>query len=502
MEIVKYYNIDTLVNLSTIKFSASQDDTLYITYSNPTSQQGTPDIPWNSVCSIASVNQIYTHGKFYFPGKSGYAGSVYGVQWNTKDPSPECTRIGNMSLHATLPVQSQMVGGTMTDEGRFTEFSNQSDWTSETRDGSIGQVMVRIPRFWWKFETIGDFNRVLMSAIPVIGFKEVPEQYVSAYEASLQRSTNKLSSVVNSDPDYRGGNNNASWDNEDTAGYNGESHRSLLGRPVTYKSLTDFRTYARNRNVQEDTDWNCMMYLTQKVLYWLYVTEYATLNSQKAYNSQIDSNGFHQGGLGGGVTNWSNSAWSSFNNYYPFIPCGWTDEFGNTTGVKDYVVKNSSGSSSLTTSVPRYRGIENPFGHIWQWTDGVLVNVQSNNSGGKSLIYTCYDPVSFSSTLTDNYEYIGDEYRRSTYFTKLTFGSNGDITVDSSSVTGSSTSYYCDYHYVSIPSSGTSLRGLLFGGSSLNGATSGFVFSHSNHVPSATRAYFGSRLCFKSQSGA
>jgi hypothetical protein len=501
MEIVKYYNIDTLVNLSTIKFSASEDDTSYITYSNLTSQQGTPDIPWNSVCSIASVNQIYTHGKFYFPGKSGYAGSVYGVQWNTKDPSPECTRIGNMSLHATLPVQSQMVGGTMTDEGVFTEFSNQSDWTSETRDGSIGQVMVRIPRFWWKFETIGDFNRVLMSAVPVIGFKMVPEQYVSAYEASLQRSTNKLSSVVNSDPDFRGGYNQSAWDNEDTAGYNGESHRSLLGRPATRISLTNFRAYARNRKANL-TEWNCMTYEIQRALYWLYVVEYATLNSQKAYNAALSTEGYRQGGLGAGVTNWNGNAWNSFNGNNPFIPCGWTDEFGNTTGVKNYVVKNASGSSLLTTSVPRYRGIENPFGHIWKWIDGVLVNVQSNNSGGKSLIYTCYDPVSFSSTLTDNYEYIGDEYRRSTYFTKLTFGSNGDITADSSSVTGSSTSYYCDYHYVNIPSSGTSLRGLPFGGSSYHGAYSGFVASASNRVPSYTHALVGSRLCFKSQSDA
>lgn len=495
MEYVKYYNIDTLVNLSTIKFSASQDDTSYITYSNLTPQQGTSDIPWNSICSIASVGQIYTHGKFYFPGKSGYTGSVYGVQWNTKDPSPECTRIGNMSLHATLPVQSQMVGGTMTDEGVFTEFSNQSDWTSETRDGSIGQVMVRIPRFWWKFETIGDFNRVLMSAIPVIGFKEVPMHYVSAYEASLDRTNLKLSSVVNNTAQYRGGNNKSAWDNEDTAGYNGESHRSLLGRPATSISLTNFRTYARNRNA-EDTRWNCMMYLTQKVLYWLYVTEYATLNSQKAYNAALSTEGYRQGGLGDGVTNWNDSAWGSFNGYYPFIPCGWTDEFGNATGVKNYVVKNASGSSLLTTSVPRYRGVENPFGHIWQWTDGVLVNIQSNGSGGKSLIYTCYNPASFSSTLTANYEYIGDELRSSKYFTKLTFGENGDITADSSSVTGSSSTYYCDYHYTSIPSSGTSLRGLRFGGSTIRGATSGFVYSSSAYVPSSTIADIGSRLCF------
>jgi hypothetical protein len=64
-------------------------------------------------------------------------------------------------------------------------------------------------------------------------------------------------------------------------------------------------------------------------------------------------------------------------------------------------------------------------------------------------------------------------------------------------VGGGATSYWCDYAYQSIPSSGVSLRCVLFGGDAFFGARAGFGYSFSNHAPSGTYANFGSRLCFK-----
>ena len=487
MKSIKYYNIDTLTDLYAVKFSGDSTDSTYFTYSNTTPQSGTPDIPWHSVCSVSSVNQIYSHGKFYFPGKSGYSGTVYGVQWDTTDPNPDCVRIGNMSLHATLPIQSKIVGGLMLDDGTFNEFENQSDWTSYTRDGSLGQVMVRIPAFWIKFETLEDIYRVLMSSEPVIGFKKVKEMYCSAYEASLDRTNLKLSSVVNNTAQYRGGNNNSDWDSEDTAGNGGESHRSLLGRPATKISLTDFRTYARNRG---SSAWNCYFYLMHKILYWLFVTEYATLNSQKAFNASLDSNGFHQGGLGDGVSDWIETTWESFNGKYPLIPCGVTDNYGNTTYSKSYSVYDGSGNVIKTFAVPRYRGIENPFGHIWKHTDGILVNVTASTSD----IYTTDDPNEFNSTSYVDYDFVGYEWRNSDYqyVKELHLGGNGDITAKSG--VGSSSSYYCDAHYTTVESTG--LRAVLFGGYASIGTNAGLVFSNSNNAPSHTSAYIGSRLCY------
>lgn len=491
---VKHIHIEDMSTIVQHSFSTTPADDYIVTVDNMIVRAGTPTIKYHDVCYCKPINCIYTHGQFYGEAHIDnyqYVGSMYGVQWDTADPTPECTRIGNLSLHVTLPIQSQMIGGTMADDGTFTPFASTTDWTSETRDGSAGQVMVKIPLHYRKFEFDGTVVRLMMSATPVIGFTAVPEQYVSAYEASLQRSTLKLSSVVNTSTDYRGGDNNSAWDSEDTSGYNGESHRTLLGRAATQISLTNFRTYARNRNTNT-TEWNCNTYEIQRALYWLYVCEYATLNSQKAYDASTTSEGYRKGGLGDGVTTWDGTSWSNHNAYYPLVPCGWTDTLGNLSGVRDYTVYNASGTALKTFAVPRYRGIENPWGHLWKHTDGVLVNVISGDDG-ISQVFATDDPADFSSTSYAAYRLVGNEMRNTDYIKTLHLGDYGDITALGGN--GNSTNYYCDYHYADTSSS--SLRAVLFGGTTLSGARCGFVYSNPGDAPSFSIAYVGSRLCFK-----
>ena len=93
-----------------------------------------------------------------------------------------------------------------------------------------------------------------MSLVPIAGYKKINKMYVSAYEATVQRSTNKLASVCSTDVDYRGGNNNASYDG---------TYRSFLGLPATDISLNGFRTYARNRG---SVEWNSNLYRLHKML--------------------------------------------------------------------------------------------------------------------------------------------------------------------------------------------------------------------------------------------
>jgi len=80
------------------------------------------------------------------------------------------------------------------------------------------------------------------------------------------------------------------------------------------------------------------------------------------------------------------------------------------------------------------------------------------------------------------------------YVKELVFGEFGDIMP--AVVGGGSTTYWADYHYTNIPSSGTVLRGVLFGGIAADGANAGFGSAHSDNAPSRTNAYLGSRLCF------
>ena len=408
---------------------------------------------------------------------------AYGVMWDTANPSPNLTRIGNMRNHALLPVQSAMIGGVLADDGTFTPFDNQADWTQATqaRDGSDGQVMVQLPQHWRRCEKSGTYNIVMISPIAIPGYVEVRQQYVSAYEATLQHSTSKLCSVNNAAADYRGGQNDASWDG---------TYRTLLNRPITNFNLAEFRTFARNR--ANNTKWNCLTYEAVRTIYWLFVTEYATLNSQADFNSALDANGFRQGGLGIGVSDWPGDAWNAFNGYSPLIPCGILDEYGSGTAIKNFSVYNADTTLAHTFSCNKYRGIEMPFAHIWKYVDGVLVNVESGD--GVSTVYATTDTSYFSSTSFANYAEICNSYRVDSYIKDIVFNKEGDIFAISPN--GNSTSYYCDQYWGANLPSTTELRAWRFGGTASHGARCGLACSLSDYSVGYRYRYVGSRLCF------
>lgn len=410
----------------------------------------------------------------------------YGIEFDTTISSPSCTRIGNVALHKTLPIQSRMRGCLLDDDGKVVEYLDPRDWTGNDRTGQRGQVMVEIPMHYRKCETDGTKRRVRLSEHPLPGYHQVPQMYVSAYEASIERSTGKLCSVVNAGTDYRGGNNEASWDG---------TYRSLLGRPVTAISRTAFRTAARKRK-SGSSEWNCYLYQVHKALFWLFTVEYATLNSQAAFNAELTSEGYRQGGLGAGVSDWSGSDWSNFNGYYPFVPCGHTDTLGNSTGVVAYTAYNADGSELKTSNVPRYRGVENPFGHIWKWTDGINVRIsptEANGGDNLSKVFVCEDPSKLNDTNYNGYKHVGNEAREKGYVKEIIFGEEGEIMP--SLVGGGSTQFFCDYHYTNIPTT-EALRGVLFGGYANDGASGGLASASSGNSPSLSYTSIGSRLCF------
>ena len=264
----------------------------------------------------------------------------YGVQINVNVADTALTRVGRPELHVTLPVQSLMRRCLINDSGEVVTYLHPTDSTKTdtgaTADltGTTGQVMVEIPKHYRKFEFDGTIITALISLYNLPGFHEVPKMYISAYEATIDRtasSTPKLASVVNKTANFRGGNNNSAWDG---------TYRSLLGLPATQTSLTNFRKYARNRGEAglNGCGWNCNLYAAQVAMYWLYVIEYANRNCQAAYNAEPTSEGYKQGGLGDGVTTLNGSKWNTYNSYYPFVPCGFTNSLGNRTGIVEFTM--------------------------------------------------------------------------------------------------------------------------------------------------------------------
>lgn len=406
---------------------------------------------------------------------------AYGVEWDTASSSPDGVRVGNMQLHRELPVQSKMRRCLLDRDGGVKEYlDNELSWGGSYLDYA---VMTEIPEHWYKLYFNGTKFRKMLSEIPLPGYKHVDKFYISTYEARMYRTDNLLCSAAGaselSDPNstnFRGGDNTAEWD---------DTYRSLLGRPVTNLTRDQFRQAARKRG----SGWEMYTYNAHKTLFWLFAVEYATLDSQKPFNAQKDANGFAQGGLGPGPTQMTN--WANFNNTNPLIPCGYTNEFGNGSGEKAYVVKNASGGTHATLMANRYRGIENPFGHIWKYTDGANIQVTTGDAG-LSILWTTDDPSNFSDTSYTGYDKKGNICRTNGYAKKMLLGEDGDIVA--TEVGGSSSTYWCDYYYTYT--SANRMQMVLVGGSADGGSDAGLGSVRTKGAPSVANRNFGSRLCF------
>lgn len=403
---------------------------------------------------------------------------AYGVEWDTASSSPDGVRVGNMQLHRELPIQSKMRVCEVDDLGAVTAAS-----VSGMVQRAQGSIMTEIPEHWYKLYTNGTKFRMMLSEIPLPGYKHVDKFYISTYEACIARNEEKLwsenlyaysdeSSLIN----LRGGDNTSDWDG---------TYRSLLRMPVTNLTRDQFRQAARKRG----SGWEMYTYEAHKTLFWLFAVEYATLNSQKSFNAQKDANGFSQGGLGLGPTQMTD--WTNFNNTNPLIPCGYTNEFGNGSGEKAYVVKNASGGTHATLMANRYRGIENPFGHIWKYTDGANIQVTTGDAG-LSVLWTTDDPSNFSDTSYIGYDKKGNICRTNGYVKRVLLGEDGDIVT--TEIGGSSSTYWCDYYYTY-----TSINRMLMvrvGGDADRALDAGLTCVAANLAPSDGSRNSSSRLCF------
>ena len=427
-------------------------------------------------------------------GGAGYSNLWYGVKINTTASTYDAERIGSDTLHRMLPWHNKWRRCILKDDGTVNYYLDQNNsllkenGTPADLSGADGQWMVEIPEHYEMFWEEGAYLCAAISEYAVPSFTRVPTIYVSAGEATVERGVNKLSCVINSTSTYRGGDNSATNDAND---------KSLLGKPATVISRTNFRNYARNRG---SVNWNCYTYDAHRILFWAYITEYANTNCQLPFNQLPDAKGYKQGGLGPGVTTLNGTYWGNWNGYMPFINIGITSSLGNKTGVITYQMPTSyqvvagNPTTPISVEVPSYRGIENPFGHVWKNTDGVNILIQSVADGNKSLAYISNDPSKFQDTNESNYTYAGELPRSEGYVKEILNGPNGHFLPKV--VGANSSTYYCDYFYTSIPASGTSLRACFLGSTAANGASAGLGYAYATDAPSAAVAYFGSRLCY------
>lgn len=397
----------------------------------------------------------------------------YGVEWDSTVADPTLTRIGNPLLHKSLPVQSQYKG-CVANGAKVNYYLDPNDWskkadgTPSVLDGTDGTVRVHIPKFYGKSGVEGNKRWVRISTVKCDDtWVEIPEMLLDAYRSTVNQTGNKAVSVVNTTAQFRGGGNRTANDTYlDT-----DAFRSDLGKPRTNISRANMRTYAANAG----SEMLCYEYY-KWIFYWAWVIEYATFNSQATYNAELTADGYHQGGLGPGITDWNNNAngWPGYNGTYPITPCGYCNDIGNFTGIKELVIPETVVDESTTVptktfKVPRWRGFDNPFGDIWTNLDGIILERTAANQ--PSSVYTTSNPSAFGddNTAKGKMTVAGKEIASDGYTKDFDLGSKGEIIP--SVVGGSATTYMCDYHWCNTAS--TSLRTLVVGGGAFNGGGAG-----------------------------
>lgn len=483
--------------------STNTTDKLFIIGSK--TQNNNPQTYSNVGCYVEN-GRIYSNSSVVVTASDDILGLSYGIQWTSTNATP--SRRGNMEMHRTLPIQNKMRRCMLQDNGTVYGYIDPKDYTKYT-DGSTvdysgahGQYMVEIPEYWYIGTNEDGVYGIDIYPSEVEGALHSPKCYISAVEATSNDTSastpKKLFSICdatipyNEDgsvsanavitystdaADHRGGNRNTTYD----------GIKTLLGRPATQLTRDGFRTRAAARG----TGWSQQYWKAYMAWVRLFVVEYCTFNSQADYNATKTTEGYMQGGLGAGVSTVNSTAWNNFNGYNPFVPCGVTKRLGNSTGVVTY--KFAAGEFTTTAvevSVPSYRGIENPFGHIWKWTDGV--NVYCDGETHKSTIYTCDDITKFADNTSTNYVLrTADCYQGTSGWIKdWLIDGNADFLPLTNG--GSASSYLYDYSWFGD----TGWRVLFSGGSADNGAGCGLFCFRANYDSSNANASVGGRLYY------
>lgn len=405
----------------------------------------------------------------------------YGVKFDlANSSSPDGVRTGNMEMHKTLPIQSKMRGCTINNVDNVKKYLKADDWT-KWEDGTViaqdssqisPEMMVEIPEHYRLLVATPDNTvEVRMSEYNLPGYTKVEKKYIGAYEGMTSETLPNLLRSIN----------------------------NTKYKPKVSTIRNQFQVFARENS--RTNNWNIYTYGAHRDLTWLFVVEYATLNSQKAFNANLTAEGYHQGGLGEGVT--TGSVKINGADTWSFVPCGTTNSLGNGTGIIEYTHTNTNAEGASTgtkvVNVPRYRGIENPFGHVWKNVIDVVV------AGTDNSVYICKDYTKFGTfegganptaeqLIAAGYEL--QDFKESTitgqYVKKLVNNNQADLfpTVVGN---GASATTYCDYHWTNATATP---RTLLIGGSSGVGSYAGLFSLASYGGLGASGANVGTRITF------
>lgn len=431
-----------------------------------------PNVQFSVVSSLPS-NVVSRHITFNVTSQNLEEFDWYGVSWSETSSNPDCTRIGNMDMHRSLPIQSMMKPFAFQTQPVYKDqfVPLKENFTEamygHVNNGEAGQVastvnvMIKIPEFWYVDDYAPGTKTHNLKICPHAkpGWHHHKEAYVSAYEAFNFDNKGRLISM-----------------------------KSVV--PTVNFTRTNGRTWARANGFDGEAKWNLYTYEEHRAICHLFLVEYATRNSQKAVNTALTPEGFRQGGLGSGCT--TGTATINGAQTWSFIPTGSSDSLGSGSGEVTVTIQqtDSSGSntSTITRKCNRYRGIENPFGHIWKHTDDII----SIYEGGWRTYYKSIKPDQFATNKNNSYKPLTSAAVVTGYKTEIRVTPTCDFFAEACT-NGSETTYWCDYNW---DNTDTSEHCLLIGGVSGAGGLAGLFSLNSNAEVGYSDASIGSRLTY------
>ncbi len=367
--------------------------------------EGTSDQSWNS--GDYAMQSLTAD----FINKISQPANIYGIRWNKS--ADEWTRLYSAEgLTAGSDFDSIMPWAGMkrcnvADDGTINAYYGDAGFAY---DGSNGQVMVEIPAFWYKTEILKDGTvDFLVSPEWKQGFKRHPAFvrdgqvldyiYIAAFEGHYNSGESAMESIANVVP------------STDT------------GTHDTYGTIDDYPDATivgcRGDAQARGSNWEQREFMGTNAVYYLLVVEYATFDTQSAIGRGVvdkDSGTDHNGEKTGQTAGFD----------------GGTD-LGNSSGTANTGVGNGYESIS-------YRGIENLWGNIWEWCDGL--NIKSDH---KPWIA---DHGFASDTFADPYEPLGITLPSSNgYGSDVVLNEICDFGFLTLEINGSSGSGLFDYYY-------------------------------------------------------
>jgi hypothetical protein len=258
-------------------------------------------------------------------------GEAYGISWN--ESADTYTRTGS---NAYTTIQAKMRRCLLNSSGVVSAYLNalNSNYTDTgivaDLTGASGNVMVEIPKFYYKYSYVGTTHNWSISLTPLDGYAvhpafnkggvEVEHRYIGAYNASTD----------------------------------GTVLKSVSGE---YCDCSMTRATMRNRARAIGTGWGILDFNLISAIQLLMIVEFGTFNTQSA--------------IGMGRTQLSGGDWAD-GSYYGLN--GLSNSIGNATGNVNY--SGDADDAGADLNYMSYRGIENFYGNVWKWVDGI--NIQDH----------------------------------------------------------------------------------------------------------------------------